>query len=169
MDGRPDVLTWVSEPLTEALTVRGPVLAQLFAETTGSDADWVVKLIDVYAGVEEDFEMSGYQLMVSGDIFRGRYREDYEHPVPIQPDTALEYQIPLPQVNHCFLPGHRIMVQVQSSWFPLYDLNPQTFVPSIMTAPDSAYKAQRHRIHHSPTFPTHLKVNWDSSSGWNSD
>ncbi|TFH21064.1 MAG: CocE/NonD family hydrolase, partial [Bacteroidia bacterium] len=99
VDGRPDMVTWVSEPLTEALTVRGPVLAQLFAETTGSDADWVVKLIDVYAGVEEDFVMSGFQLMISGDIFRGRYREDYEHAVPIQPDTALEYRIPLPQVN----------------------------------------------------------------------
>ena len=159
VDGRPDVLTWVSEPLTEALTIRGPVLAQLFAETTGSDADWVVKLIDVYAGVEEDFLMSGYQLMISGDIFRGRYREDYERAVPIQPDTALEYRIPLPQVNHTFLPGHRIMVQVQSTWFPLYDLNPQTFVPSIMTAPDSSYKEQRHRIHHSAGYPTSIKVN----------
>jgi len=158
VDGRPDVLTWVSEPLSNALTIRGPVLAQLFAETTGSDADWVVKLIDVYAGVEEEFLMSGYQLMVSGDIFRGRYREDLEQAVPIQPDTALEYRMPLPQVNHCFLPGHRIMVQVQSSWFPLYDLNPQTFVPSIMYAPDSAYKAQRHRIHHSATYPTAIKV-----------
>jgi len=158
VDGRPDVVTWVSEPLTEALTIRGPVLARLFAETTGSDADWVVKLIDVYAGVEEDFEMSGFQLMVSGDILRGRYREDFEKAQPIQPDTALEYQIPLPQVNHCFLPGHRIMVQVQSTWFPLYDLNPQTFVPSIMTAPDSAYRVQRHRIHHSADYPTAIKV-----------
>ena len=162
VDGRPDVVSWVSEPLTEALTIRGPVLAQLFAETTGSDADWVVKLIDVYAGVEEDFVMSGYQLMVSGDIFRGRYREDYEKAVPVQPDTALEYRIPLPQVNHCFLPGHRIMVQVQSSWFPLYDLNPQTFVPSIMYAPDSAYKAQRHRIHHSAAYPTAIRVYRDA-------
>jgi len=157
-DGRPDVLTWVSEPLTEAITVRGPVLARLFAETTGSDADWVVKLIDVYAGVEEDFELSRYQLMVSGDIFRGRYREDYESSVPVQPDTALEYRIPLPHVNHTFLPGHRIMVQVQSTWFPLYDLNPQTFVPSIMYAPDSAYQVQRHRIHHSAVYPTSIQV-----------
>jgi len=163
VDGRPDVVTWVSEPLTEALTVRGPVVARLFAETTGSDADWVVKLIDVYAGVEEDFTMSGFQLMVSGDIFRGRYREDYEHPEPIEPDTALEYEIPLPQVNHTFLPGHRIMVQVQSTWFPLYDLNPQTFVPSIMTAPDSAYKAQKHRIHHSAGYPTTITVYRDSN------
>ncbi len=158
VDGRPDVVTWVSEPLSEALTVRGAVLARLFAETTGSDADWVVKLIDVYAGVEEDFTMSGFQLMVSGDILRGRYREDYEQSVPIQPDTALVYQIPLPHVNHTFLPGHRIMVQVQSTWFPLYDLNPQTFVPSIMTAPDSAYKVQRHRIHHSAGYPTSIRV-----------
>jgi len=158
VDGRPDVVTWVSEPLTEALTIRGPVLARLFAETTGSDADWVVKLIDVYAGVEEDFVMSGFQLMISGDILRGRYREDFEQAAPIAPDTALEYQIPLPHVNHTFLPGHRIMVQVQSTWFPLYDLNPQTFVPSIMTAPDSAYKTQRHRIHHSTGYPTAITV-----------
>jgi hypothetical protein len=158
VDDRPDVVSWVSEPLTEALTIRGPVLARLFAETTGSDADWVVKLIDVYKGVEEDYEMSGFELMVSGDIFRGRYREDYEHPLPIAPDKVLEYDIPLPQVDHCFLPGHRIMVQVQSTWFPLYDLNPQTFVPSIMTAPDSAYKAQRQRIHHSEAYPTAIMV-----------
>jgi predicted acyl esterase len=108
--------------------------------------------------VEEDFVMSGFQLMISGDIFRGRYREDFEQPEPIAPDTPLEYQIPLPHVNHTFLPGHRIMVQVQSTWFPLYDLNPQTFVPSIMTAPDSAYKAQRHRIHHSAIYPTAITV-----------
>jgi predicted acyl esterase len=118
----------------------------------------VVKLIDVYADVEEEFEMSGYELMISGDIFRGRYREDYENPVPVEPDRVLEYQIHLPQVDHTFLPGHRIMVQVQSSWFPLYDLNPQTWVPSIMTAPDSSYRAQRHRIHHSPEYPTMITV-----------
>jgi hypothetical protein len=158
VDGRPDVVTWVSEPLTEPMTVRGPVRAQLFAETTGSDADWVVKLIDVYADREAEYEMSGYELMVSADIFRGRYREDYEKAVPVDPDRVLEYEIPLPQVNHTFLPGHRIMVQVQSSWFPLYDLNPQTFVPSIMTAPESAYKAQRHRVHHSPEYPTSITV-----------
>jgi putative CocE/NonD family hydrolase len=158
VDGRPDVVTWVSDPLTEPLTVRGQVLARLFAETTGSDADWVVKLIDVYADVEEEYEMSGYQLMISGEIFRGRYRENYEIPVPIEPDRVLEYEIPLPQVNHTFLPGHRIMVQVQSSWFPLYDRNPQTYVPSIMRAPDSTYKAQRHRIHHSENYPTSVAV-----------
>lgn len=158
VDGRPDVATWVSEPLTEPLTVRGPVLARLFAETTGSDADWVVKLIDVYADIEEEYEMSGYELMISGDIFRGRYRENIEQPQPIEPDAVLYYHIPLPQVNHTFLPGHRIMVQVQSTWFPLYDRNPQTWVPSIMTAPDSAYRAQRHRIHHSAPYPTSIRL-----------
>ena len=107
--------------------------------------------------------MSGFQLMISGDIFRGRYREDFEQAAPITPDTPLEYRIPLPHVNHCFLPGHRIMVQVQSTWFPLYDLNPQTFVPSIMTAPDSAYKEQRHRIHHSASYPTAIRVYRDSN------
>jgi predicted acyl esterase len=101
--------------------------------------------------------------MVSGDIFRGRYREDIEHPEPIEANQVLEYRMPLPQVNHCFLPGHRIMVQVQSTWFPLYDLNPQTFVPSIMTAPDSAYKVQRQRIHHSSEFPTSIRVNGSGS------
>ena len=164
VDNRPDVVTWVSDPLTEPLTIRGPVKARLFAETTGSDADWVVKLIDVYKGVEGDYEMSGYELMVSGDIFRGRYREDYEHPVPIEPDKVLEYRIPLPQVDHTFLPGHRIMVQVQSTWFPLYDLNPQTYVPSIMTAPDSAYQAQRHRIHFGSKYPTSITVLRDNNN-----
>jgi len=150
VDGRPDVATWVGEPLSEPLTVRGPVVAQLLAETSGTDADWVVKLIDVFPDDDPTFEMSGYQLMVSADIFRGRYREDYDEPRPIAPDKALAYTIPLPHVNHTFRPGHRLMVQVQSTWFPLYDRNPQTFVPTIMSAPIAAYKAQRHRVHHGP-------------------
>jgi len=161
-DGRPDVATWVSEPLSESLTVRGPVNARLIAETTGTDADWVVKLIDVYPDDDPDFEMSGYQLMVSADIFRGRYRENLDEPKPLTPGKALEYVIPMPHLNHTFRPGHRIMVQVQSSWFPLYDRNPQTFVPSIMTAPPEAYKAQRHRVHHSPTNASYLRLYMDS-------
>ena len=102
--------------------------------------------------------MSGYQLMVSADIFRGRYRESYEVAGALEPDTVLDYTVPLPHVDHTFQPGHRLMVQVQSTWFPLYDRNPQTFVPSIMTAPDSAYRAQRHRIHHSAGHATHLEL-----------
>ena len=158
VDGRPDVLTWVSEPLPEALTVRGPVTARLFSSTTGTDADWVVKLIDVYPDDDPEFEMSGYQLMVSGDIFRGRYREDYEQPRPLKPDQPLKYTIPLPHVNHTFRPGHRLMVQVQSTWFPLYDRNPQTFVPSIMSAPADAYKPQRHHVYHDQDHATHLEL-----------
>jgi putative CocE/NonD family hydrolase len=158
VDGRPDVVTWVSEPLSEPITIRGPVTVQLLAETTGSDADWVVNLIDVYTDHDPTFVMSGYQLMVSADIFRGRYRENYDEPIPLEPNTVLEYTIPLPHVNHTFLPGHRLMVQVQSTWFPLYDLNPQSFVPTIMYAPPESYKAQRHRIHHNPKYPSRLRI-----------
>ena len=158
VDGRPDVVTWVSEPLSEPMTVRGPVTTRLLAETTGTDADWVVKLIDVYPDDDGSFEMSGYQLMVSADIFRGRYREDYEVPMPIAPNQVLGYEIPLPHMNHTFLPGHRLMVQVQSTWFPLYDLNPQTYVPTIMFAPRDAYKAQLHRVHHSSKYPSYLRL-----------
>ena len=161
VDGRPDVATWVSERLSEPLTVRGPVIAQLLAETTGSDADWVVKLIDVFPDDDPTFEMSGYQLMVSADIFRGRYRDNYEEPRPLVPDEAHAYTIPLPQVNHTFQAGHRFMVQVQSTWFPLYDRNPQTFVANIMSAPTAAYRTQRHRVHHGPKFATYLELHVD--------
>jgi putative CocE/NonD family hydrolase len=159
VDGRPDVLTWTSEPLAAPLTVRGPVTAKLFAETTGTDADWVVKLIDAYPDDDPDaLAMSGYELIVSADIFRGRYRESLEEPRPLTPGAALAYDMPLPQVDHTFRAGHRLMVQVQSSWFPLYDRNPQTFVPSIMTAPPEAYRAQHHRVHHSAAHATHLEL-----------
>lgn len=159
VDGRPDVATWVSAPLTKSLTIRGPVVAKLFAETTGTDADWVVKLIDVFPDQDPEVaKRSGYQLMISADIFRGRYRESFESPKPIAANKVLEYAMELPHANHTFLPGHRVMVQVQSTWFPVYDRNPQTFVESIMTAPPEAYKARRHRIHHSAKFPTHVEV-----------
>ena len=159
--GRPDVATWVSEPLDEPLTIRGGITAHLSAETTGSDADWVVKLIDVYPDDAPEFIMSGYQLMISADILRGRYREDYEKATPIKPGQPLIYKVPLPHANHTFQPGHRMMIQVQSSWFPLYDRNPQTFVPSIMWADDSAYQAQQHRIHHSADHPSYLEFQVD--------
>jgi hypothetical protein len=155
-DGRPDVATWESEPLIRPLTLRGAVTVKLFAETTGADADWVVKLIDAYPDDYSAYEMSGYQLMISADIFRGRYRENFDEPRPLAPNQPLEYTIHLPHLNHTLMEGHRLMVQIQSTWFPLYDRNPQTFVPSIMFAPDSAYKAQRHRVHHSAKHPTRL-------------
>jgi uncharacterized protein len=159
VDRRPDVAGWTGQTLAEPLTVRGPVTVHLVAETTGTDADWVVKLIDMYP--DEDvppYGMSGYELMVSADIFRGRYRESLEQARPIAPNEPLAYPIALPHLNHTFRPGHRLMVQIQSTWFPLYDRNPQTFVPSIMTAPASAYTAQRHRIHHGGTNATYLEL-----------
>jgi hypothetical protein len=157
--GRPDVATWQSEPLQEDLTVAGPVLARLFAATTGSDADWVVKLIDVYPdSVAGRPQMGGYQLMVAGEILRGRYRRSFERPEAITPNSALEYRVDLHPQFYTFRRGHRLMVQVQSTWFPLYDRNPQTFVPNIFEAPASAYRAQTHQIHRSAAQASHVEV-----------
>ena len=148
---RPDVLTYVSDPLTGPLQVAGQPVVHLIASTSGSDSDWVVKLIDVNPDeVAADFEMGGYQLMISADIFRGRYRESFETPKPITPNQPLSYQFLLPTANHVFLPGHRVMVQVQSSWFPLYDRNPQTFVPSIFSARPGDYQKTVQRVYHQP-------------------
>ncbi len=111
-------------------------MVNLIASTSGTDSDWVVKVIDVYPDeVAGQPHMGGYQLMVSADIFRGRYRESLETPKAITPDKPLPYHFVLPTANHVFLPGHKIMVQVQSSWFPLYDRNPQTFVPEHISGP----------------------------------
>ncbi|MCH7853179.1 MAG: CocE/NonD family hydrolase [Proteobacteria bacterium] len=162
-DHRPDVVNWISEPLQEPLTIRGGLTAHVFAETTGTDADWVVKLIDVFPDPAPGLVQSGYQFMVSGDIFRGRYREDYENPQPIEPDVVLEYTIPLPHANHTIAKGHRLMVQIQSTWFPLYDRNPQTYVESIMFAPEEAYQAQTHSIHHDRKNATYIEFRVDAS------
>jgi putative CocE/NonD family hydrolase len=144
---RPDVLVYETEPLTQPVRVAGEPWARLFASTTGSDADWVVKLIDVWPSEYPDNpRMGGYQQMIAADIFRGRYREDFSQAKAIEPNRVLEYAIRLPQASHTFLPGHRIMVQVQSSWFPLYDRNPQTFVPNILFAPPESYVKATHRI-----------------------
>ena len=162
VDGRPDVVTWSSGPLEEPLTIRGGMTAHLFAETTGTDADWVVKVIDVFPDPAPGLVESGFQLMVSGDIFRGRYRENHEKPTPIQPGTVLDYTIPLPNVNHTFKAGHRLMIQIQSTWFPLYDRNPQTYVDSIMFAPADAYQPQQHRIHHDKQHATYIEFRIDT-------
>ena len=133
--GRPDVATFTSAVLTEPLKISGEPIASVVASTSGTDSDWVVKLIDVYPDeVPGQPAMGGYQLMVAADIFRGRYRESLEKPRPIAADQPLQYRFALPTVNHVFLPGHRLMVQIQSSWFPLYDRNPQTYVESIFWA-----------------------------------
>jgi putative CocE/NonD family hydrolase len=146
---RTDVLTYVMPAQTEPLRVSGAPVVNLVASTSGSDADWVVKLIDVYP---DEFpsqpEMGGYQLGVAMDIFRGRYRESFEAAKPIAPNTPLAYKFALPTVNHVFLPGHRVMVQVQSSWFPLYDRNPQTFVPNIFLAKPQDYVKATERVYH---------------------
>jgi hypothetical protein len=148
--GRTDVVAFVSDVLTEPLQISGQPLVNLVASTSGTDADWVVKVIDVYPDeVAAQPAMGGYQLMVSADIFRGRYRESLETPKAIQPDTALPYRFALPTANHVFLPGHRVMVQVQSSWFPLYDRNPQTFVPNIFFARPGDYRKAAQRIYRS--------------------
>ncbi|MEK6399116.1 MAG: CocE/NonD family hydrolase, partial [Terriglobus sp.] len=138
--GRTDVLSYVTEPLTAPLKISGQPVVHLKASTSGTDSDWVVKLIDVYPDeMATQPELGGYQLPVGMDIFRGRYRESLSEAKPLVPNKALDYTWLLPTANHVFLPGHRIMVQVQSSWFPLYDRNPQTFVPSIFTAQPKDY------------------------------
>ena len=132
--GRPDVLAFLSDVLTAPMKIGGRPVVNLVASTSGTDSDWVVKVIDVYPDeVAAQPWMGGFQLMVSADIFRGRYRESLENPGALTPDTPLAFKFALPTANHVFLPGHRVMVQVQSSWFPLYDRNPQTFVPNIFS------------------------------------
>jgi putative CocE/NonD family hydrolase len=149
--GRPDVLTYVSEVLRAPVKISGQPMTNLIASTTGTDADWVVKLIDVYPDeVAGQPALGGYQLMVSADIFRGRYRDSFDRPQAIVPNRPVPYRFALPAANHVFLPGHRMMVQVQSSWFPLYDRNPQTFVPSIFRATAADYKKATQRIYRSP-------------------
>jgi putative CocE/NonD family hydrolase len=149
--GRGDVLVFESTKLTAPLKISGQPVANLVASTSGTDSDWVVKLIDVYPDeVAGQPAMGGYQLMISADIFRGRYRESLETPKALEPGKPLTYQIALPNANHVFLPGHRIMVQIQSSWFPLYDRNPQTFVPNIFLAKPEDYKKATQRVYHAP-------------------
>ena len=165
VDGRPDVRTWTTAPLDGDVTIAGDVTAHLFAATTGSDADWVVKLIDVYPGgaagaalTGPDSGMAGYELMVAGDIMRGRYRTSWTVPAPIPPGVVEPYTVDLHHQLYTFRKGHRIMVQVQSTWFPLYDRNPQTFVPNIFLAPSSAYHAETVRIERTATRPSHVEV-----------
>lgn len=141
VDGRPDVLTYETPVLTSPVRVQGMPVVDLRAMTTGSDGDFIVKLIDVYpADYPNDPKMRGYQLPIAMEILRGRYRNSFEHPRAIPPNEVQRYRFELPNVNHVFKPGHRIMVQIQSSWFPIYDRNPQTFVPNIFEARASDYR-----------------------------
>jgi uncharacterized protein len=157
--GRPDVEVFVSDTLTAPIKISGQPIANLVASTSGTDSDWVVKLIDVYPGeVAAQPNLGGYQLMISADIFRGRYRENIEHAKPIAANQPLLYRYALPPANHVFLPGHRVMVQIQSSWFPLYDRNPQTFVPNIFWAKPADYQKATQRIYHSPTQASFIEL-----------
>ena len=159
VDGRPDVRSWETPVLTEDVVIAGNIEAKLLASTTGTDADWVVKLIDVYPeDVPAAPRMGGYQLMVASDILRGRYYKSFEKPQAIPANTVTPFTVDLHQQLYRFKKGHRIMVQVQSTWFPLYDRNPQTFVPSLFDAKDTDFKAQTHRIWHTPKWPSRIEV-----------
>jgi uncharacterized protein len=157
--GRTDVLSFTSEVLSAPLNISGKPEVHLIASSSGTDSDWVVKLIDVYPDqVASQPGMGGYQLAVAMDIMRGRYREGFVNPKPIKANMPQAYRFSLPATNHVFLPGHRIMVQVQSSWFPLYDRNPQTFVPNILSAKPGDYRKAIQRIYHSPAEATYIAL-----------
>lgn len=157
VDGRPDVLTWETEILTEDVVVTGQVLANLFASTSGSDSDWVVKLIDVYPqDYAKEPKMSGYQLMVANDVLRGRFRNSFERPQPVAPHRVEAYRIDLHHINHRFQKGHKIMVQVQSTWFPIIDRNPQKYVDNIFKAKASDYVKATQRVFRTSRYPSHL-------------
>ena len=171
VDGRPDVLTFVSAPLDHDLTITGEVAADLFAATSGTDADFIVKLIDVYpedaqpsawdpdAGPKPGAfarSVNGYQLPIAMEVRRGRYNTSYERPRALAPNTPIEWKIPLRDRDHVFLKGHRLMVQVQSTWFPLIDRNPQTFVPSIYQAKAGSYVKATQRVYCAPGLASHI-------------
>jgi putative CocE/NonD family hydrolase len=159
VDDRVDVLSYETTTLDNDVTIAGDVVAHLFASTTGSDADWVVKLIDVYPEANpQNWVLAGYQLMVSNEVFRGRYREGFEKPKAIEPNKVLEYTWSLHTQNYTFKKGHRIMVQVQSTWFPIIDRNPQTFVPNIFEAKETDFKAQTHRVYRSAPYASRVDV-----------
>jgi putative CocE/NonD family hydrolase len=173
VDGRPDVLTYETAPLTEPMKLSGEPMVHLMASTSGTDSDWVVKLIDVYPSTTPDkgdtggvfagvlgtpWNMSGYELPIGIDIFRGRYRTSFEHPEPLKTDTPLEFTFALPMVERTILPGHRLMVQVQSTLFPLYDRNPQTFVPNIFDAKPGDYVKATEKVWHEPGEASYISL-----------
>jgi putative CocE/NonD family hydrolase len=147
---RPDVLGFSTDPLDEDLTITGTITAKLFAATTGTDADWVVKLIDVYPDhYPKEPALTGYELMIAGDVFRARFRKSFEHPEPLSPDKVEEYTVDLHTQDHVFKKGHRIMVQVQSTWFPIIDRNPQTYMPNIFDAKEKDFQPATQKIYRS--------------------
>jgi hypothetical protein len=155
---RPDVLTYVSEPLTEDLVIAGSMTATLFGSTTGSDCDWVVRLIDVFPEGGSDPTMAGFQMLIAGEPVRARFRKSYEKPEAVVPGQVEEYGVPLYWGHHNFQKGHRVMVQVSSSWFPLIDRNPQKFVPNIYLADDADFVAADQTVHRSPKAPSRMEL-----------
>jgi putative CocE/NonD family hydrolase len=156
---RPDVVSFTSDSLNEDLTVTGQITAHLFASTTGTDADWVVKLIDVYPDFDQrNLLMSQYQLPVAMEVFRGRFRKSFEKPSPLIPGKPEEFIINLHQINHTFKKGHRLMIQVQSTWFPVIDRNPQKYVPNIFEAKNSDFIKATHTIYFNARFPTYIEL-----------
>ncbi len=154
---RPDVLSWETDVLPQDVGVSGDIVAHLFASTSGTDSDWIAKLIDVYPeDYPKDPQMGGYQLMIADEVLRARFRNSFEKPEPVVANQVTEYAIDLHSNNHCFLKGHRIMLQVQSTWFPVIDRNPQKFVENIFTATESDYQKATQQVYHSKRFPSHV-------------
>lgn len=166
VDHRPDVLTWASETLKDDVIVSGKIIANLFAATTGTDSDWIVKLIDVYPEkYAPDPKMSGFQLMIAGDVLRGRYHKSWEKPQPLVANAVTRYEIGFPANDHVFLKGHKIMVQVQSTWFPVIDRNPQRFVPNIFRAQEADFQQATQRVFRSGQHASYLAVPIVESAG----
>jgi uncharacterized protein len=154
---RPDVLSYETEPLTEDVTVAGSMKVKLFGSTTGTDCDWIVRLIDVYP---DDFtkpaDMAGYQLLIAGEPVRARFRKSLEKPEAVKPNAVEEYTIDLNWGHHRFRKGHKIMVQVSSTWFPVIDRNPQKFVPNIFAAEDSDFQKATQRVYWGGKYPSQI-------------
>jgi len=145
--------------LIQSIASENKVTAKLFASTTGSDSDWVVKLVDVYPEKNaDDWKLNGFELMIADEIFRGRYRKSFEKPEPITPNEVTPFTIDLHTANHVFKAGHRMMVQVQSTWFPIYDRNPQKFVSNIFEAKESDYQKATQHIYRSKKFPSSVEI-----------
>ncbi len=157
VEKRPDVLSYETEPLTTDLAIAGPISASLFVSTTGSDSDFVLKVIDVYPA-DTTGTLSGYEQLVRGEPFRGKFRNGFEHPEPFHPGNVEQIRFTMPDVYHCFLKGHRVMVQIQSSWFPLVDRNPQTFT-NIPTAEPKDFVKAAERIYRSSSAASSIEVN----------
>jgi hypothetical protein len=162
---RPDVLVFESDELAEDVTIAGPIIATLFVSTTGTDTDWVVKLIDVYPGNAPDNDpnprgvrMGNFQMLLAGEVFRGKYRHSYSKPEPFVPNEPTKIEVDLRDRYHRFLKGHRIMVQLQSSWFPVIDRNPQKFM-DIYQATDADFQKATQRVYRTEEMPSHLRVN----------